>query len=174
MRGKVPRPLAISVEHTDIYGTERITLFERGLARLVAYEVDHLHGKLYRSRLREGVEPIPVPEYHGTGKTWQTGLRVETIKLLGERVHPKTGHLMSYILAKPQIRITVGGLRYLHGKLGGVAPLRFEQLPFRDAGWFLARCGPHSRGWGLRRALLCGLSRMPEWVSGGSRDRCAG
>ncbi|MEU5772674.1 peptide deformylase [Streptomyces venezuelae] len=65
------RPLAISVEHTDIDGTERITIFERGLARLVAHEVDHLHGQLYRSRMREGVEPIPVSEYRGTGSTWQ-------------------------------------------------------------------------------------------------------
>ncbi|KOT94511.1 formylmethionine deformylase [Streptomyces rimosus subsp. pseudoverticillatus] len=73
VRGKVPRPLAISVEHCDIDGTERITIFERGLARLVAHEVDHLHGRLYRSRMREGVEPIPVSEYRGTGRSWQYG-----------------------------------------------------------------------------------------------------
>lgn len=70
VRGKVPRPLAISVEHQDIDGTQRITIFERGLARLVAHEVDHLHGTLYRTRMREGVEPIPVSEYRGTGNTW--------------------------------------------------------------------------------------------------------
>ncbi|MEU6990344.1 peptide deformylase [Streptomyces sp. NPDC046465] len=75
VRGKVPRPLAVSVEHTDIDGTERITIFERGLARLVAHEVDHLHGQLYRSRMRDGVEPIPVSEYRGTGKTWSYGGR---------------------------------------------------------------------------------------------------
>lgn len=45
--------------------------------------------------------------------------------------HPHTGE---ETLAKPQIRVTVPGLRYLHKRLGGVAPLRFEQLPFRDAG----------------------------------------
>lgn len=45
--------------------------------------------------------------------------------------HPHTGE---ETLARPQIRITVGGLRYLHGKLGGVAPLRFEQLPLEQAG----------------------------------------
>ncbi|WP_282790882.1 peptide deformylase [Streptomyces sp. CC224B] len=71
VRGKVPRPLAISVEHCDIDGTERITIFERGLARLVAHEVDHLHGLLYRARMRDGVEPIPVSEYRGTGSSWQ-------------------------------------------------------------------------------------------------------
>ncbi|MFJ7069328.1 peptide deformylase [Streptomyces sp. NPDC101115] len=73
VRGKVPRPLAISVEHQDIDGTERITIFERGMARLVAHEVDHLHGILYRSRMRDGVQPIPVSEYRGTGSGWQYG-----------------------------------------------------------------------------------------------------
>ncbi|MGW6287843.1 peptide deformylase [Streptomyces sp. NPDC055107] len=71
VRGKVPRPLAISVEHQDIDGMERITIFERGLARLVAHEVDHLHGRLYCDRMREGVDPIPVSEYRGTGSRWQ-------------------------------------------------------------------------------------------------------
>lgn len=73
VRGKVPRPMAISVEHTDVDGTERITIFEQGLARLVAHEVDHLHGVLYRTRMREGVQPIPVAEYRGTGKSWNYG-----------------------------------------------------------------------------------------------------
>lgn len=73
VRGMVPRPLAISVEHTDVDGQQRITIFERGMARLVAHEVDHLHGVLYRERMREGVEPIPVSEYRGTGSTWQYG-----------------------------------------------------------------------------------------------------
>ncbi|MGP4008143.1 peptide deformylase [Streptomyces sp. 4N124] len=73
VRGKVPRPLAISVEHTDIDGQQRITIFERGLARLVAHEVDHLHGVLYRSRMQDGVEPIPVSEYRGTGSDWRYG-----------------------------------------------------------------------------------------------------
>lgn len=76
VRGKVPRPLAISVEHQDIDGQQRITIFERGLARLVAHEVDHLHGRLYRSRMREGIQPIPVSEYRGTGSSWQYGARV--------------------------------------------------------------------------------------------------
>ncbi|MFJ3950275.1 peptide deformylase [Streptomyces libani] len=73
VRGKVPRPLAISVEHQDIDGAERITIFERGVARLVAHEVDHLHGILYRRRMREGVNPIPVSEYRGTGSNWSYG-----------------------------------------------------------------------------------------------------
>ncbi|KAF0646738.1 MULTISPECIES: peptide deformylase [Streptomyces] len=70
VRGMVPRPMSISVEHTDIDGQQRITIFERGHARLVAHEVDHLHGLLYRSKMRPGVEPIPVSEYRGTGSRW--------------------------------------------------------------------------------------------------------
>lgn len=73
VRGMVPRPLSISVEHQEIDGQKRITIFERGVARLVAHEVDHLHGTLYRSRMRPGVEPIPVSEYRGTGSTWSYG-----------------------------------------------------------------------------------------------------
>lgn len=46
-------------------------------------------------------------------------------------IHPHTGE---DTLARPQIRVTVLGLRYLHGKLGGIAPLRFEQLPLDQTG----------------------------------------
>ena len=70
VRGMVPRPLAIEVEHQDIDGTTRITEFERGMARLVYHEVDHLFGRLYRSRMRPGVEPIPVSQYKGAGEQW--------------------------------------------------------------------------------------------------------
>jgi peptide deformylase len=70
LRGMVPRPLAIEVEHQDTDGTIRITTFERGMARLVYHEVDHLFGRLYRSRMRPGVAPIPVGQYRGTGQQW--------------------------------------------------------------------------------------------------------
>lgn len=70
-RGKVLRPLALHVEHQDVDGTRRITVFEHGLARLVAHEVDHLHGILYTDRMAPGVDPIPVAEYRGTGSTWR-------------------------------------------------------------------------------------------------------
>ena len=66
----VPRPLAIEVEHQDVEGRKRITIFERGDARLVAHEIDHLNGVLYTARLRKGVEPIPVTEYRGVGQGW--------------------------------------------------------------------------------------------------------
>jgi len=71
VRGKVPRPLAIEIEHQDIDGTTSITEFERGIARLVCHEVDHLFGQLYRSRMRPGTEPIPVSQYKGSGKQWK-------------------------------------------------------------------------------------------------------
>jgi peptide deformylase len=70
VRGMVPRPSMIEVEHQDIDGDIRITEFEHGLARLVAHEIDHLFGLLYRSRMRPGIEPIPVSQYKGTGQQW--------------------------------------------------------------------------------------------------------
>jgi peptide deformylase len=71
VRGMVPRAHIIHVEHQDIDGRHRITMFEKGMARLVAHEVDHLQGLLYRSRMGAGVEPIPVSEYRGTGTSWR-------------------------------------------------------------------------------------------------------
>ena len=70
VRGMVPRPLAIEVEHQDIDGTVHITTFERGTARLVCHEIDHLFGMLYRSRMKPGTKPIPVSTYKGTGQQW--------------------------------------------------------------------------------------------------------
>ncbi|WP_416969367.1 peptide deformylase [Streptomyces sp. 4F14] len=70
VRGVVPRPLSIVVAHTDPDGTTRLSRFSRGTARLVAHEVDHLDGILYRERMRPGVLPIPVEEYRGTGTRW--------------------------------------------------------------------------------------------------------
>ncbi|OXM44795.1 peptide deformylase [Amycolatopsis alba] len=71
VRGHVPRPHVIHVEHTTIDGTTKITVFERGVARLVAHEIDHLHGTLYTDHMRTGVDPIPVEQYRGTGTTWK-------------------------------------------------------------------------------------------------------
>lgn len=71
VRGRVPRSHVIHVEHTTIDGAKRITVFERGVARLVAHEVDHLHGHLYTDRMRDGVEPISVEQYRGTGTSWK-------------------------------------------------------------------------------------------------------
>jgi peptide deformylase len=65
-----PRPLALQVGHQDIDGGRKITFIEHGLARLVAHDVDHLHGVLYRAKMRPGVEPIPNSEYRSTGQIW--------------------------------------------------------------------------------------------------------
>jgi peptide deformylase len=71
VRGMVPRPLVLHVEHQDIEGRRQITIFENAMARLVAHEIDHLFGILYRSRMRPGVEPIPISDYRGTGTSWK-------------------------------------------------------------------------------------------------------
>ena len=46
-------------------------MFERGVARLVAHEVDHLHGRLYTDQMRPGVTLIPLEQYRDTGSTWK-------------------------------------------------------------------------------------------------------
>jgi peptide deformylase len=70
VRGLVPRPLRLEIEHTQLDGRQVITVLEAGLARLAGHEIDHLYGRLYTDRMREGVKPIPVEEYRGTGQAW--------------------------------------------------------------------------------------------------------
>jgi peptide deformylase len=70
VRGKVLRPLAIHVEHQDVDGIPRITIFQDGVARLVAHEIDHLLGLLYTGRMGPSGVLVPVSEYVGTGKSW--------------------------------------------------------------------------------------------------------
>ncbi|WP_157597154.1 peptide deformylase [Streptacidiphilus rugosus] len=70
VRGLVPRPLAITVETTTLDGQTICTVYERGLARLIHHEIDHLDGLLYLSRMRPGVEPLPVEQYRQTGRSW--------------------------------------------------------------------------------------------------------
>lgn len=70
VRCLVPRPLVLHVEHQDVTGDRRITIFERGIARLVAHEIDHLHGILCRDHLEDGDQPVPIEQYHGTGTAW--------------------------------------------------------------------------------------------------------
>ncbi|MFE4964404.1 peptide deformylase [Streptomyces sp. NPDC056660] len=70
VRGLVPRPLRITVETTTLDGTTVTTVYERGLARLIAHEIDHLNGLLYLSRMRPGIEPLPVEQYRQTGRSW--------------------------------------------------------------------------------------------------------
>jgi peptide deformylase len=70
VRGLVPRPLRLEIEHTRIDGHQAIAVVDAGLARLAGHEIDHLHGQLYTGHMRDGVEPIPVEEYRGTGQPW--------------------------------------------------------------------------------------------------------
>lgn len=70
VRGRVPRPLNITVETTALNGEIATIEYERGLARLIHHEIDHLDGLLYTARMRAGVVPIPVEEYRQTGRAW--------------------------------------------------------------------------------------------------------
>ncbi|MFC9237915.1 peptide deformylase [Streptomyces decoyicus] len=70
VRGLVPRPLKITVETSALSGEILTTVYERGLARLIHHEIDHLDGFLYTARMRTEVEPIPVEEYRQTGRAW--------------------------------------------------------------------------------------------------------
>jgi peptide deformylase len=70
VRGVVNRPLTLHVEHQDIEGQRHITIFDRG-ARLVAHEIDHLHGVLYTDRMAPGLSTIPVSEYRQGGQRWR-------------------------------------------------------------------------------------------------------
>ncbi|MCY0932337.1 peptide deformylase [Streptomyces sp. H27-H1] len=73
VRGMVPRPLTITVQTTALDGTTVTTVYERGLARLLHHEIDHLDGLLYTTRMRPGIDPIPVEEYRQTGTAWTYG-----------------------------------------------------------------------------------------------------
>ncbi|MFI1863596.1 peptide deformylase [Streptomyces jumonjinensis] len=70
VRGLVPCPLKITVETAALNGETAITVYERGLARLIHHEIDHLDGLLYTARMRTGVTPIPVEEYRQSGQAW--------------------------------------------------------------------------------------------------------
>ncbi|MGA5270293.1 peptide deformylase [Streptomyces lydicamycinicus] len=70
VRGFVPRPLKITVEATALTGETVTTAYERGLARLIHHEIDHLDGLLYTVRMLPGIEPIPVEEYRQSGHAW--------------------------------------------------------------------------------------------------------
>ncbi|MEU8682086.1 peptide deformylase [Streptomyces sp. NPDC048611] len=59
VRGLVPRPLKITVETTALNGEPVTTVYERGLARLIHHEIDHLDGMLYIARMSAWGTPIP-------------------------------------------------------------------------------------------------------------------
>ncbi|TQS44819.1 peptide deformylase [Cryptosporangium phraense] len=71
VRGRVRRPLAITVEHQREDGTVELTTFGGSVGRLVAHEIDHLDGILYSHWLEPGEGLISVEDYRGTGVGWQ-------------------------------------------------------------------------------------------------------
>jgi peptide deformylase len=73
VRGLVPRPLKITVETTNLTGESVTTVYERGLARLIHHEIDHLDGLLYTARIPTDVTPIPVEEYRQSRRAWAYG-----------------------------------------------------------------------------------------------------
>jgi peptide deformylase len=70
VRGLVPRPLHIEVACTSPDGQPYILALDNAMARLASHEIDHLNGLLYTSRMRNGIQPIAVAEYRGTGRAW--------------------------------------------------------------------------------------------------------
>jgi peptide deformylase len=70
VRGLVPRPLRVEVACTRPDGQQYVLALDNAMARLAAHEIDHLAGRLYVSRMRDGIRPIPVSEYRGTGRSW--------------------------------------------------------------------------------------------------------
>ena len=71
VRGMVSRPLLIEVEHEDLSGTRTLTTFMKGMARLVAHEIDHLSGLLYTDRMPPDGRLVPVEEYQDHGQPWR-------------------------------------------------------------------------------------------------------
>jgi peptide deformylase len=71
VRGVVSRALWIRVEHTLPTGERVVHTYRRGLARLVAHEIDHLEGRLYPDRMAPGSALLPLSEYEETGRPWQ-------------------------------------------------------------------------------------------------------
>jgi peptide deformylase len=71
VRGMVDRPLWVEVESALPNGKPIINRYERGLARLVLHEIDHLDGRLYIDRMRPGSPLVPIEEYQETGQPWR-------------------------------------------------------------------------------------------------------
>lgn len=71
VRGMVQRPLRIDVEVSELDGRRRLWVFERGIARLVLHEIDHLVGRLYADELVPDTELLPLEEYRETRAGWK-------------------------------------------------------------------------------------------------------
>jgi peptide deformylase len=71
VRGLVRRPLAVRIQVTDLDGSIQSLDFDRGVARLVLHEIDHLAGKLYIDKLVPGSSLISADDYQGSDSAWQ-------------------------------------------------------------------------------------------------------
>jgi peptide deformylase len=71
VRVPVPRPLAVRVQLTTLDGERTERGHDRGLARLVLHEIDHLHGALARDLVRPGARLVPLAEYGEGRREWR-------------------------------------------------------------------------------------------------------
>lgn len=71
VRGMTRRPLHIDVQVQELDGSHRVIAFERGIARLVLHEIDHLAGRLYTDNLLAGSTLVPLDEYLDTRTGWE-------------------------------------------------------------------------------------------------------
>ncbi|MGW3321107.1 NUDIX hydrolase [Streptomyces virginiae] len=82
-------------ETTEQQGISAAIIVDGGLVLMIRRRVSE--GELMWQFPAGGIEAGESPEQAAVRETLEeTGLTVEAIKLLGERVHPKTGRLMSY------------------------------------------------------------------------------
>lgn len=65
----IARSLAITVEYQDLFGTCTQETFEKGAARLVAHEIDHLNGLLCDDRISRPEDLITYADYLARGQT---------------------------------------------------------------------------------------------------------
>jgi peptide deformylase len=63
VRGRVPRPGWILIEHDSPQGTSQRSAFDGLTARLLMHELDHLDGILYPERMPATERLVPVEEY---------------------------------------------------------------------------------------------------------------
>ena len=62
-RGLVPRPVSLVVESSDLRGRLSTKEYRGTVARLVAHEIDHLHGRLYTDLLGDTADLIDISDY---------------------------------------------------------------------------------------------------------------
>jgi peptide deformylase len=71
VRGLVPRPLQITVEHDLPTGERVVDTYQDAVARLVSHEADHLKGLLYVDRLASDDGLVAVDDYRDSGRPWR-------------------------------------------------------------------------------------------------------